>query len=231
MPVGALPGTPLANPSLRVQIPGVTLERTYLFARHGRAVYQTLTFRAQAFPKGTDWPLADAGEAQARELGRAFARAGCERIVSSTLLRARRTAELASLESGIPYDDAWPELNEISPRRLRHRPPPRKRPQWWEGIAGAWHLRRHLRGVRCETRDVAAVEHRMREVLARLDTMGEQRIGIVAHGYFIFLLSLLVPGRVRPRPLRNCSITRVRADGRGRYRLEAFAEAATRACR
>lgn len=209
----------------------MTLDRAYLFARHARAIYQTPTFRAEAFPRGTDWPLSDAGEAQARELGGALARAGCERIVSSALLRARRTAELASLESGIRYDDAWPELNEISPRTLRHRAAPWKRPQWWEGIVGAWHMRRHLRGVASETRDVATIERRIRDVLARLDAMPEQRIAIVSHGYFIFLLAVLVPGRVRPRPMRNCSITRVQADGGGRYRLATFAEIAPRSHR
>jgi broad specificity phosphatase PhoE len=217
--------------SQELRLRAVTFDRAYLFARHARAIYQTPTFGAETFPRGTDWPLSDVGESQARELGRALARAGCERIVSSALLRARRTAELAYLESGIPYDDAWPELNEISPRTLRQRPVPWKRPQWWEGIVGAWHLRRHLHGVASETRDVATVERRIRDVLARLDAMPEKRIAIISHGYFIFLLAVLVPGRARPRPMRNCSITRVQADGEGRYRLAAFAKNAIRAHR
>lgn len=199
------------------------MTRTYLFARHAQAIYQSLTFRAEAFPRGTDWPLSDAGEQQALALGDAFAREGCQRIVSSALLRARRTAEIASERSGIPYDGAWPELNEVSPRRLRHRPAARRRPQVWEGIAAAWHLRRHLRGVTSETRDVESIERRIREVLARLDAMEETRIAVVSHGYFIVLLSLVVPGRVRPRAMRNCSITRVSADGHGGYRLAGFA--------
>lgn len=200
------------------------LGRTYFFARHAEAVEQRVLLRAETFPDGTDWPLSRAGEAQARELGKAFVRAGCERIVSSTLRRARETAEIASAESGIPYRDAWPELNEVAPRTLHRRPPARARPEWWDGIAGAWHLRRHVCGRRCETLDVESIERRIRGVLARLDGLPEGRVAIVSHGYLIVLISVVVPGRARPRPMTNCSVTRVRADGRGGYRLDAFAE-------
>lgn len=210
--------------SVTVRSSPPAFDRAYFFARHAQAICQRPMFRAEAFPEGTDWPLSRAGEAQARALGRELARAGCERIVSSALLRARRTAELAHLESGIPYGDAWPALDEISPRSLLHRPGPRERPEWWEGVAGAWHLRRHLRGVASETRDVAAIERRIRGVLLRLDAMPHRRIAIVGHAYFVFLLALVVPGRARLRPMRNCSITRVEADGHGSHRLAGFAE-------
>ena len=202
------------------------LGRTYLFARHAQALHQRVTLRAETYPEGADWPLSRTGEAQARELGRAFAGAACERVVSSTLRRARETAEIASAATGIPYRDAWPELNEIAPRTLHRRARARARPEWCDGIAGAWHLHRHLRGRDCEALDVASVERRIRGVLARLDALAERRIAIVSHGYLIFLIALVIPGVLRPALIRNCSITRVRADGRGRYRLDSFAERA-----
>ena len=200
----------------------VALDRTYFFARHGEAIVQRAMLRAETCPEGTDWPLSAAGEAQARDLGRAFARAGCERIVSSTLTRARRTAELASAESGIPYAGEWAELDEISARSLWSR---RRAPEWWAGIRGAWQVRCCARGAPFdETGDAAAIERRIRAVLARLDAMAERRIAVVSHGYLIFLVSVVVPGAVPMRPMRNGSITRVLADGRGSYRLAAFAE-------
>lgn len=121
----------------------MALDRTYLFARHARSI------EGSQLSAGTDAPLSEIGEAQARQLGRTFARAGC---------------------------------------------------------------------------DVGSVERRIRGALARLDAMGERRIAIVSHGYLIFLVSVVVPGGVWARPMRNCSITRVLADGRGTYRLAAFAE-------
>jgi broad specificity phosphatase PhoE len=198
------------------------MTRTYELVRHAQAVYQRLTFRAAAFPRGTDWPLSELGEQQAMLLGPILAARGNERIVSSTLARAKQTARLAASASGLPYEDAWPELNEISPRRLR-RVEARRRPQWIDGLVGAWHMRQHMRGVPSRTRDLESLEVRIREVLARLDTLPERRIAVISHGYFIMMLALVVPGRVRARPIRNCSITRVESDGRGNYELATFA--------
>lgn len=196
--------------------------RRYDFVRHAQAVYQRITFRAAAFPRGTDWPLSAGGERQARALGPLLAARGVERIVSSDLLRAKQTAELAAEASGLPYDDRWAELNEISPRRLR-RVEARRRPQWLEGIVGAWHMRQHVRGIASVSRDVESVEVRIREVLARLDALPEEHVAVVSHGYFILLMALVVPGRVRLRPIANCSVTSIEADGHGRYEITSFA--------
>jgi broad specificity phosphatase PhoE len=63
------------------------------------------------------------------------------------------------------------------------------------------------------------VETRIRGVLAKLDAMPDTRVAIVTHGYWILLMSLIVPGRLRLRFLTNCAVTRVDADGLGGYRL------------
>ncbi len=198
------------------------MERTYFFVRHAQAVYQARGFRANAHPPETDWPLTDLGEKQAYAAARALIANGSERVVSSALVRARQTAQIVAEAGRLPYEHSWSELNEIAPRRLRL--VPRRRPSVWDALLGVVHLRRHLRGARDLPLDVAGVELRIREVLARLDAFSEQRIGVVGHGYWILMLALVVPGRFRVRWIDNCSITRIASDGLGGYRLLDFAE-------
>ena len=223
--------------------------RTYLFVRHAEAVHQlppprpslrALLARApssshpvrglpasdrrerRAFERGAfgDWPLTARGARQASATGSLLARAGIERVVSSTLRRATETAEHIARQASVPYEHAWPELDEIPPRTLR--PARTRRPEWLEGLVGAWHVHRHTRGVRGPL-ELAALERDLAVVLARLDAMGEERIAVVSHGYRILLLALLVPGDLRPRWIANCSITRIDAIAPGQHRLVSFA--------
>ena len=186
--------------------------------------------RARAFERGAfgDWPLTARGERQASLTGSLLAHAGIERVVSSTLRRARETAEHIARQASVPYEHAWPELDEIPPRTLR--PAGTRRPEWLEGIVGVWHVHRHTRGVRGPL-ELAALERDLARVLARLDAMGEQRIAIVSHGYLILLLALLVPGDLRLRWIANCSITRVDAIRPGLHRLVSFARPPSTALR
>ena len=57
----------------------------------------------------------------------------------------------------------------------------------------------------------------------RLDALREPRVAVVGHGFWILLAALLVGGQVPFRFIANCSVTRVDADGAGRYRLVSFA--------
>lgn len=194
--------------------------RTYLFVRHAEAVHQARAFEPGAHGTFGDWPLTAKGKRQASAAGALLANAGIERVVSSTLRRARQTAERIARQAAVPYEHAWPELDEIPPRTLR--PAHTRRPEWLEGLVGAWHVHRHSRGVRGPL-ELAGLERDLKRVLARLDAMPEGRIAIVSHGYRILLLSLLVPGNLRLRWIANCSITRVDALAPGRHRLIAFA--------
>jgi probable phosphoglycerate mutase len=63
-----------------------------ILARHGETEWN-IAGRAQG---RADSPLTDAGMEQARALGRALAAQGVEHIVSSTLGRARHTADIAA---------------------------------------------------------------------------------------------------------------------------------------
>ena len=195
------------------------MRRSYFFVRHGRAVYQERGFRRDAHPPETDWPLAPTGHAQARDVVAPLLRAGVMRVVSSELERAKQTA--APLAAHLPYEHRWSALNEIAPWTLRE--PLRRRPEWWHGLRVAAAMRRHLRGQPVRGVKLAELEGRMRGVLAELDALDEPRVAVVGHGYWVLLCAMLLRGEPRKRWVDNCSITRVDADGAGRYRVVSFA--------
>lgn len=213
--------------------------RTYLFVRHAEATHQSPSRgpgrHFLAFdPASADWPLTTRGEHQARALGAALRSARVSRLVSSTMLRARQTTDLVTGATGLPWDDAWPDLDEISPETLRRSAASRQRPEWLEGVLAAWRVRTYGRHEDRSARqpvapEILAVERRVRGVLARLDALDEPRVAVVGHGYWILLMALLLPGRFRLRPIANCSITRVDVDvdvtGR-QHRLVSFAQPA-----
>ncbi len=202
------------------------MKRSYFFVRHGQAIYQERGFDRSRYPADLDWPLSSTGEAQAHAVAPALLRLGVERAVSSKLERARRTAGVIAERGGIPYDDRWGALNEIHPTRLRagmHETEQEKW-SWLDGWRAARAVRARVRtGATPPGWDLRAAEERVFTVLRRLDAIPEPRLAVVGHGYWILLASLLVRGRVRYRWIANCSITRVDADGAGRYRLVSFA--------
>lgn len=198
------------------------MTRTYLFVRHAEGTHQVPSLERDR-RIGRDATLTTRGRHQARALAARLAASGVERVVSSSLRRARETAEIVALGGNLPYEHAWSELDEIAPRRLFRSPSP-PRPEWWHGVLGAYHVYRASLGLRGGPADVRAVEDRVRATLARLDAMDEARIAVVGHGYWILLMALMLPGSVRLRPIPNCSITEVRSS-RGAHRLVHFARA------
>ena len=202
------------------------MQRSYFFVRHGRAVYQEPGFRFEDHPKGTDWPLCEVGHGQARAVAPMLLRYGVERVVSSELARARETAGRIAAH-GLPFEHRWEALNELDPRRLRTGPWPfPEPPEWWSGYRMVRAMRRHTMGARTFGWDVSGVHERVHAVLGRLDALAERRVAVVGHGYWILLATVALRGALRPRWIDNCSITRVDADGRGRYRVVCFAQRA-----
>lgn len=202
------------------------MKRSYFFVRHGQAIYQQRGFDRSKYPRDIDWPLSSTGEAQAHAVAPALMRLGVERAVSSKLERARRTATVIAERGRIPYDDRWGALNEIQPTRLRLGMGETVQDQWsWlDGLRAARAVRARLRtGATPRGWDLSNAEERVAHVLGRLDALPEPRIAVVGHGYWILLASLLVRGEVRYRWIGNCSVTRIDADGEGRYRLVSFA--------
>ena len=202
------------------------MRRSYLFVRHGRAVYQEKGFRRSDHPESTDFPLSERGRAQAEEVAPALLRLGILRVASSELLRARQTAGAIAAAGALPYEHAWGGLDEIHPGTLRVGAPKEAAERWsfWDGYGGARAVRRYARaGVSTRGWELRPAEDRILGILRRLDGLDEPRIAVVGHGYWILLASLFVRGRVRYRWIENCSVTRVDADGEGHYRLVRFA--------
>ena len=80
------------------------LPRVYL-VRHGETAW---TQTAQHTGR-TDLPLTEQGEREARELGARLRALLIDRVLSSPLQRARRTAELAMPGASVEFDDALME--------------------------------------------------------------------------------------------------------------------------
>lgn len=83
--------------------------RTAILARHGESDMNTQDALSSDVDAAVD--LSPEGERQARRLGEELAREAIELCVTSTLLRARRTAALALAGRDVPTVE-WPELND-----------------------------------------------------------------------------------------------------------------------
>jgi 2,3-bisphosphoglycerate-dependent phosphoglycerate mutase len=83
----------------------------FTFLRHGESVGN----RENIFQGHADFPLTDAGRAQALALGERWKAEGraFDRVVSSPLLRARETAEIicSALDLTLEFDPDWMEIN------------------------------------------------------------------------------------------------------------------------
>ncbi len=201
------------------------MKRSYFFVRHGQAVYQQRGFDPKAYPPDTDWPLSSTGVSQAHRVAPRVLRFGVERVVSSQLERARHTAAVIADAGQLPHEHRWAGLDEVHPSTLRvGAGAPRDHWSWIDSLRAVRVVRRSLagRGVRPGW-DLRPVEGRVFGVLSQLDGLPESRIAITGHGYWILLCSLFVRGDVRYRWIDNCSVTRIDADGAGRYRLVSFA--------
>ena len=202
------------------------MKRSYYFVRHGQAVYQERGFDRTAYPKETDWPLSSTGVTQAHRVAPLVLRFGIERVVSSRLERARHTASVIAARGQLPHEHLWAGLNEVHPTTLRAGRPEATLHNWsWlDGYRAARAVRRSVAG-RGPTPgwDIRGVEDRVFGILARLDELPESRLVVTGHGYWILLCSLFLGGELRYRWIDNCSVTRVDADGSGRYRVVSFA--------
>ncbi|MCB9597974.1 MAG: histidine phosphatase family protein [Sandaracinaceae bacterium] len=202
------------------------MRRSYFFVRHGQAIYQQRGFDRSKYPRDIDWPLSSLGEAQAHQVAPRLLQLGVERVVSSKLARARSTAAAIAERGHLPYEHQWGALNEIHPTRLRvgKQTTEQDRWSWFDGWRAARAVRASvLTGVTPPGWDLRNPRERAFTVLSRLDAMPAHRIAVCGHGYWILLASLFVRGKPRTRWIANCSITRIDADGAGKYRLVSFA--------
>jgi broad specificity phosphatase PhoE len=223
--------------------------KTYYFIRHGASesdVGNTLVRDCHdEMHTRIDWPLSQRGRRQAVQVGKKLRELDVEIVLSSTLSRTVETAEIAARESGRPYAGGWEPLNEVIMGRMpgssghpaqaaAERETPNRqvtRPFWpliYRSMAIAyllmWTLGKTKGG---ETR--GQVHGRIDEVFRRLQTLPQERIALVGHGYWILFLArfLRQPGKTR-LPLipaggwvANGSFTKVCQSG-GNRKLEYF---------
>ncbi len=211
--------------------------RRYYWIRHGQAENDAGAFRVSSFERDLrgeqDRGLSVLGRRQALLAAARARQLGVQSVLSSSLLRARETADLISQRARIPRGSTLAELNEIVPGslgtverfvaqaiadapvagRMRARVG-----AFANGALSVWQLAQWSRGL-SGLESPAAARARVERVLAQLDTLPHERIAIVGHGYWITLMAMSIPGRSRPRWVPNCSFSRVDADGAGNYRL------------
>ncbi|MGY3205493.1 histidine phosphatase family protein [Streptomyces sp. TE5632] len=150
-----------------------------LLARHGETEWS----RAGRHTGGTDLPLTPGGEDQARSLapllaGRAFAL-----VLTSPLLRARRTAELAGLAGAVPEPDLrewdYGGYEGVTTTDIR-----RARPGWdlWtDGVPS---------GPEFPGESAAQVGERADRVLSRVaGALDAGDVVLVAHGHLLRVLT------------------------------------------
>ncbi|MBL3668485.1 histidine phosphatase family protein [Streptomyces sp. M2CJ-2] len=150
-----------------------------LLARHGETEWS----RAGRHTGGTDLPLTPGGEDQARSLapllaGRAFAL-----VLTSPLLRARRTAELAGLAGAVPEPDLrewdYGGYEGVTTADIR-----RARPGWdlWtDGVPS---------GPEFPGESAAQVGERADRVLSRVvGALDAGDVMLVAHGHLLRVLT------------------------------------------
>lgn len=145
-----------------------------VLVRHGETEWS----RARRHTGLTDVPLLAEGERAARAAGARLAGERFGLVLTSPLVRARRTAELAGLGAAAQLDDdlrEWDygDYEGVTTAEIR-----RRRPGWdiWhDGCPGG--------------ESVAAVGERAGRVIARVLAAGSDPVALVAHGHLLRVLA------------------------------------------
>jgi broad specificity phosphatase PhoE len=149
-----------------------SLPEVYL-ARHGETAW-TLT---RQHTGKTDIPLTERGEQNARSLGRRLRGLSFSKMLSSPLLRARRTCELAGFGANVELDPDLVEWDYGQYEGLRTDEIRQTRPDWSlfrDGCAGG--------------ESVSAVGARADRVVTSLRAI-EGRLLVFGHGHFFRVLA------------------------------------------
>lgn len=166
------------------------------FFRHGESVANATKVR-----QGPETPLTDKGQVQASKLGERLVSINLERILSSSFLRARKTAEIVTVHT-------LHENIDLSPLYAERRNPSimvgaadedEAQRQIWEQIGAnygnpGW---RHS-----DEENFEDLIFRAKEGLKLLETLPEKRVGVASHGLFMkvifahVLLGDMLDGRI-----------------------------------
>ncbi len=153
------------------------MEKIVYFVRHGQSVAN-----ASAIFQPPDSPLSETGRRQAACIARRVSRLGVEALLSSTLLRARETAEAIAKAAGLV-----PEYSELFVERMK---PASINGQPLDNVEAHavwtdWNKTLYTPGVRVEDgENFDDLIARADAALAYLQARGETSIAVVTHGYF-----------------------------------------------
>jgi broad specificity phosphatase PhoE len=223
------------------------MQRQYYFVRHAMPINDAGSFHLSAFDNDMqgrqDESLSEKGIRQAAALKDTIWRLNIQEIVSSTMKRAVETAAVISQETGIVYNHQFTRLVEVAPGSypikrlswmrflLSKRWPDKLRRKFGVGLyyfLASYYLIQWRRGKTQGGDSLSEIHQKIDEILRILDSYATDRILIVGHGYWIFLLGMRVLGGSRWNVFRlswvvdYCSITRIDSNGQGNYQLRYF---------
>lgn len=177
--------------------------REYLFFRHAEAENQDPQFTAEMVRDSAgraDYPLSERGRQQAALAGAVARSFGAELVLSSSLRRARETAELAAAAGGLPSPIEDPDLDEVNPGRSSLRRlsfAGRDISIVSLALATAFVFDRRV-AQRRSGESAPELLARIRRVFERLEALPASRVAIFGHGYWMFTAALLItPTMVR----------------------------------
>lgn len=168
-----------------------------------------------------DPPLTPRGREQAARVAEALRAAGLDAVFSSPLRRARETAEAIAAAAGLEVRAAS-GFHEVDMGRLS-RPESAADRAERDALFAAWLAGDRGRGFP-GGEDFPAVVRRVEAGLAALAaaTAGGGRLAVVSHRIAIAAaVALGAPGGDPPGACAYCSVTTLRRDGDGPWRLEA----------
>ncbi|MBN1395494.1 MAG: histidine phosphatase family protein [Pirellulales bacterium] len=187
--------------------------------RHGESIYN-----AEGRVQGqSDAPLSELGRRQSRAVADAMAYRPIDAIYSSPLRRAYAVAKDIASRHGLPVRTD-PRLKEIAVGEFQDRMRTELEEEHPEELARWWTGDMDYAFPGGETRRQLA--DRGEEAFQEIASNGHRNAVVVAHGgLLVHTLRRLVDA---PKDslfgLRNCSITKLRTDGHGRFELVSFDE-------
>lgn len=223
--------------------------QTLYLIRHAVPENDDRSFHVSAFQRDMlgieDHSLSGRGRQQAALLGRALGPLGIDVLHSSSMHRARETADIAAEVGSIRRGLALDDLIELAPGQP-------DRPALWARaiilllgskilrrifgkalgpLLGLYHLQCWMKGTSTNGEPQQAVAERLERGLAAVENSDDRTVAIVCHGFVIIWLAHRFSGSWRfffPPRMNNCSVTRFDRGEHGKWILHSFARAPAR---
>lgn len=218
--------------------------RTLYLIRHAVPENDDRSFRVSAFHRDMqgveDHSLSNRGRAQATQLGRALPGLNIDAIHSSTMRRARETADIAAAEAGCARGKVLEDLVELAPGTPDRMALPVRALLALLGVPlfrrllgrtlgpllGLYHLVNWMNGKSQDAEPRERLAARLDRGLQRVEEGGGKTVAVVCHGFLIIWLAHRFTGNWRfffPPRMDNCSVTRFDREPGGEWTLRYFA--------